>query len=560
MTSTNTISAHSGSKKIISLVLVAALFLLWMAPGLVGRDLWKADEPYSFGLIYHIVKTGDWVVPTLAGEPFMEKPPIFYLTAAGFARLFSPWLPIHEAARLACVFFMLLTAVFMGLAAKELLGKGSISITIVVLIGSAGLQEVAHKLITDLAMIAGISIAMYGLAVCGRRYVLGGVLIGTGAGLGFMSKGLLAPGFIGLTALAMPAIFVEWRRKTYFHSLLISFAAALPWLTLWPLALYLRSPDLFIEWFWYQNLGRFLGYAHVGRKFSWTFYFVNLPWFALPALPIASWVIWRERRALRTYSGVSLPLILFLVMLAVLTLSSSIRDIYALPMLLPLSLLAAAGAGSFPGRAKNVINRLDVYLFGTVACLLWIGWIIMISGVPATLAHKLYRMQPDFMPAFSGLSFAVACLYTFLWLLFVFRSARFEHSYLLNWTAGTVLALGLLMSIWLPWFEAGSGYRPLFMSLKSKIPDRCGFVMAKGLGESERALLEYYTGVIPRTVAGNGAWDCDILLMQSGEERLAPPPGTDWQVIWERWRPSTTDRPKEIFTLLQRKGGKQICR
>ena len=86
------------AKKNISLIILIALFLLWIAPGLVGRDLWKADEPYSFGIVNHMVTTGDWTVPSLAEEPFMEKPPIFYMTAAGFVKLFSPRLPPHDAA------------------------------------------------------------------------------------------------------------------------------------------------------------------------------------------------------------------------------------------------------------------------------------------------------------------------------------------------------------------------------------------------------------------------------------------------------------------------------
>ena len=82
-------SATQGERDIIlrnSLLFIVVLCTLWIFPGLIGRDPWKPDEAYSFGLVYHILQTGDWVVPTLAGEPFMEKPPIFFLTAAFFAR------------------------------------------------------------------------------------------------------------------------------------------------------------------------------------------------------------------------------------------------------------------------------------------------------------------------------------------------------------------------------------------------------------------------------------------------------------------------------------------
>ncbi|MGE5173116.1 MAG: ArnT family glycosyltransferase, partial [Betaproteobacteria bacterium] len=532
------------------------LFLLWITPGLLDRDLWKADEPYSFGLVEHIVKTGDWIVPTLAGEPFMEKPPIFYLTAAGFVRLLSPWLEPHNAARLASAFFMLLTVVFTGLAAKELMGKDSAGTTMFLLIGSAGLQVTTQKLITDIALIAGLSAALYGLALCRRRPVPGGFWLGTGAGIGFMSKGLLAPGLVGLTALALPLFFSGWRRKTYAVSLFTAFIAALPWLVIWPAALYHRSPQLFIEWFWNQNLGRFLGYAHVGRKFSHAFYLIHLPWFALPSLPFALRAAWRCRGTWNDSVRVHVPLTAFLVMFFVLSVSSSIRNIYALPMLLPLSLLAAAGVDSLPGKARTILNRATLGLFGFLAAAVWLGWVVNITGTPSFFANYLHRLQPDYMPAVNGSLFVIACLYTLIWFIVVMRSSAYEHSYIVNWSAGMVLIWGLVMTLWLPWIDAGSGYRAMFTSLRDKIPSQCRSVMMQGLGESERALLVYYTGVLPRAAAGNGHGNCDMLLVQSSGKSKAPSPGPGWQIVWEWQRPVRNDgHPKEIFTLFKRNGG-----
>src|SRR5512144_2348229 len=88
----------------ITPVKASFLFLLcaaWILPGLVGHDPWKPDEAYGFGLVLGILKTGDLVVPTLAGEPFMEKPPLCYATAAATARIASPLLAPHDGARLA---------------------------------------------------------------------------------------------------------------------------------------------------------------------------------------------------------------------------------------------------------------------------------------------------------------------------------------------------------------------------------------------------------------------------------------------------------------------------
>jgi 4-amino-4-deoxy-L-arabinose transferase-like glycosyltransferase len=57
-----------------SFLLLALLFIAWQLPGLVGRSPWKSDEAYTVGLVHHIIESGDVVVPTLAGEPFVQKP------------------------------------------------------------------------------------------------------------------------------------------------------------------------------------------------------------------------------------------------------------------------------------------------------------------------------------------------------------------------------------------------------------------------------------------------------------------------------------------------------
>src|SRR5205085_7571422 len=90
----------------------ACVIAAWILFGLFGRDPWKPDEAYTFGLVNHIVQTGDWVVPSLAGEPFMEKPPLFYMSAAVFVNMFEDVLTPHDAARLATAFYVALTLVF----------------------------------------------------------------------------------------------------------------------------------------------------------------------------------------------------------------------------------------------------------------------------------------------------------------------------------------------------------------------------------------------------------------------------------------------------------------
>ncbi len=541
--------------KTLPKIILVVFFIAWILPGLVGRDLWKADEPYSFGLVNHIVKTGDWVVPTLAGEPFMEKPPLYYLTSAAFGRVFFPWLKLHDAARLASGFYMILTLLFAGLAARELFGKGYEGTAALILVGCAGLQLTAHKLITDVAMLTGIAIALYGLALSRRRYIFGGLWLGTGIGIGFMTKGLLAPGLIGLTAIMLPVLFASWRKRDYFLSLLVAAASALPWAVIWPYALYQRSPQLFHEWFWFQNLGRFLGYAHVGPKNVPGFFLYTLPWFALPAFPLALWTLWQKRRSWpwREDPSIQLPLTAFLVMLIALSVSANARSLYTLPMLLPLTLLAAAGVGSLQNRAKNVFNRLSISFFGFAAGVLWLGWIVLVTGHPGFAAHALRRLWPASVLTFNGFHFAVAVVYSAAWILAVIRFTRSDLNPVINWTAGMVLTWALLMTLWLPWLDAKSGYRSLLTSLKEALPAHYHVIVSQGVGESERAVLEYYAGITTRRFeVHKNIQDADLLLMESGRVPVDPPAGIRWRLLWEGKKLNDRGRAKEIFRLYQR--------
>ena len=106
---------------------LAAFCLVWAALGLFGHDPWKPDEAYTFGLAYDIAQSGQWVVPMLGGEPFLEKPPLFVITAAFFAQLTRDFLPLHDGARIASLFYVALTLFFTGRAGRRRRSTGSAS-------------------------------------------------------------------------------------------------------------------------------------------------------------------------------------------------------------------------------------------------------------------------------------------------------------------------------------------------------------------------------------------------------------------------------------------------
>ncbi|HTS55326.1 MAG TPA: hypothetical protein VMH26_18810 [Burkholderiales bacterium] len=155
-------------------------------------------------------------------------------------------------------------------------------------------------------------------------------------GLGFMSKGLLAPGCFSVLVAVLPLLSPRWRSQDYARSVLVAFLASLPWLAIWPAMLYQRSPDLLAVWLLDNNLGRFLGWNSLGPASGPVDVVRSVVWAALPAWPLALSAVWRARRELRSRPELLLPLAGCAVILAVLSLSRQGRDVYVLPAFLPL--------------------------------------------------------------------------------------------------------------------------------------------------------------------------------------------------------------------------------
>lgn len=535
-------------KRLAGAALFLLLFSAWMIPGLVGRDPWKADEAYSFGLVLNILETGDCVVPTLGGEPFMEKPPIFYLTASVFARLLSPPLELHEAARAACMFYVAATLLCLGLSSREINGPGTGWLAAVLLLGSEGLLHTAHMLITDLSLLAGYALALYGLCLSRRKPCLAGVLCGTGSGLAFLSKGLIGPGFVGVTILCLPALFRSWRSRSYLAFLGFCLLAALPWVTIWPTALYLRSPQLFNDWLWDNNFGRFLGTSGLGPRKDPLHFLGVLPYFAWPVLPLALWTLYRERRSAVRDPNVQLPLLAALVILGLLSLSGEGRELYATPILAPLALLATRAVIAFSPRFVRVTNTGLFALFTLLALVAWLGWLAQFSGHPGFVLERIRATVPGFMPHFGGFACATALVATFAWVWLIFQHRPKAQAVPVHWTAGVALLYLLGMTLWLPATNSNMTYRHDFAGLRDVLGYNPGVVASTGLGEPQRAMLHYYAGLKTFREKSREPVDCDWKLVQSDSRERNPrqPPGPGWRMAWEG------RHHRELFRLYRR--------
>jgi 4-amino-4-deoxy-L-arabinose transferase-like glycosyltransferase len=524
---------------------VALLCLAWIVPGLVGHDPWKPDEAYTFGLVYQLLQGGSWIVPTLAGEPFLGEPPFFHLTAAASAMLFSPPLALHDAARLASGFYIALTFLFCGLASRELNGKASGTIAALLFLGCLGLVIRSHQLISDVASLAGYAIGYYGLALALRRPAAGGLWLGTAIGIVFMTQGLLETGILVVLALLLPALFGAWRRGDYAQSLAIALTAALPWLAIWPILLYAQSPVLFDEWLWSDNIARFLG---SGEPAAGLLYYLRiLPWYAWPAWALALWALWRARAAGFTRPAIVLPLAGFFVTLILLSAASDARELYALPLLIPLTLLATPAVDTLRRGATNAWYWFSVMGFTFFIVVAWFYWMGLELGVPARLHEHLHHLQPGYTPGFKPLPFILGLVYTLGWFGVLAGIKRSPQRPVIIWATGVTVLWGLLAILFIGWIDTGKSYRSMIVSMQQAMPAQYRCISSRDVSASQRAMLHYMAGIITyRQEAAERRRDCDVLLVQGKPNEENVPLG-DWDKIWEGNRPGDREERYRLY-------------
>jgi 4-amino-4-deoxy-L-arabinose transferase-like glycosyltransferase len=530
-------------------LLVALLCLAWILPGLFGRDPWKPDEAHTFGVVYELLRGGSWVVPALAGEPFLQDPPLFYLTAAAFAKLFSFALPLHDAARLATGAWMAAVFAFVALAGRELYGVRYGAISALLLLGCFGFVVRGHQLITDNALLAGFAMAYYGFALALRRPALGGFWFGTGIGVGFLADGVLAPAVLTAIALLLPALGRDWRTRGYAVAIAVACAAAAPWLAIWPTLLARQAPALFQWWWWNENLSYYFGRPAEARA-GILYYLGNLPWYAFPAWLLALWALWRARGPGVARPPVVLPALGFLVTLAVLSASSEARELYALPLLPPLALLAAGAPETLRRGAANAWYWFSAMAFTLFVVVFWFYWSGLELGVPARLHAHLHRIRPGYAPGFRWLPFVMGLAYSVFWFAVLASFRRSTVRPVIVWAAGITTMWALMATLFIGWADTAKSYRAMVVSLQKALPARYDCISSRGLGESQRASLHYFADIVThREEALDRRRACELLLVQ-GWPNVELAPGAPWKKIWEGSRPRDKD---ERFRLYQRR-------
>jgi 4-amino-4-deoxy-L-arabinose transferase-like glycosyltransferase len=517
---------------------------LWFWPSLAPHDPWKPDESYILGLVYEYTLRDNWLVPMLSGEPFMEKPPLFFWTAAWFSRYVFSWLPVHTAARLAAAFYVALTFIFAALAAGQFAARNKTKdsdqatwLTAILVGGTLGIMGNGHHILTDSALFASFAMALYAFSIFLKHPRWSGLLMGTAWGVAFLTKGLLGPGCLGLTALLLPLVDVNYRKRIYLLTLLLALLAALPWWLIWPWHLWLASPDLFRVWFWVNNLGRFLGENNLGPTYEYGFYLKTLPWHAFPLIVYLPILLFRQR--LVAFGHAAPAVLLCVLTYVVLSLAKTSMELYAVPAVVAFAVWIGAHATQIPASFERCFGLIALYLMAVSSLLLWWAWAALYFGLPfpANLLHLLpgFAAKPDWT------SVLFALVLTLVVGQLAWRAPQWaKHQGAVRWVAALVLCYGLVFSLLLPALNYSKSYRPMMIDLATRLNDKqC--LASFGLGEHERGNFHYYTSMRVQQFEGGLGRDCPQLLIQG---RIKPANIDEYVLLKKLTR--ATDRDEEF--------------
>jgi 4-amino-4-deoxy-L-arabinose transferase-like glycosyltransferase len=560
-------SSDSRSRAIWRVGVCVVWLALYLIPGSVGREPWKQDEMYTFGIVQHIAQSGDWIVPTNAGTPFMEKPPLFDWLAASLMQATASWLPAPDGARLATLFAVLVTFAATAATARVVstkrgwLTRETVG-AVLLLAGTVGLVKHAHDLFTDVGLMAASAVSLYALlyiaqaAGDARRRPLwrAASLLGIGTAAALMTKGLLMPGVFGLSALLVPVFVRTCRSRRYALALLIAGAVALPLMAIWPALLAQRSMPLFTTWLWDNNVGRFLGFSvpELGSDNTLATPFKALLFFAFPVGPLA--LVALARSATWRQPALVVAALVAGAGFATLCLSATMRELYLLPLLPAFTALAASVAVRLPASIQRVWVGLARTLAFVSAAAAWFTWWI-VRG-PLSWHHwvaPLGRWLPlDYqLPGRQPVAVLAALALTLGWIAMqpaIDRSGPWRGA--ASWAAAITLGWGLMSTLLLPWIDDAKSYRDVFRQAAAALApviaeDDC--IASSGLGESEAPMFSWYTHRQAVPIEGGNAQRCTIKLVQMQTARPSAEPG--WQPFWNGARPGDHD---QRFTLYSR--------
>jgi len=147
----------SPAARLLWLLLILSTFYLCYFHNLGAIGLVGPDEPRYAWIARDMQETGDWITPRLYGQPWFEKPPLYYWGAALSFKLFGV---SETAARLPSAISALLATLALSWLALRLYGAETARWLLLLLPTTVGMIGFSHAAATDMPFAATLTIAL----------------------------------------------------------------------------------------------------------------------------------------------------------------------------------------------------------------------------------------------------------------------------------------------------------------------------------------------------------------------------------------------------------------
>lgn len=322
--------------------LTAFAALMFLA-GLGARDLWNPNEP-TYGLaVAEMAERGDWLVPTVGGRVFPEKPILYFWMArlgALALRGVDEWSLRLPLALLGIVSVLMVRELVITLAGRRRADLAALLYATVFMVWW-GARSVQMDFLVNVSTLA-VALAVVGMAAGRFGPWAGWLAAGLAAGLGFAAKGpvaVLLPALVLLPWLAIDGRLGLLRSRAVLAGAAVFAAAAAPWFVA---LLATGHGDLVREVLYRQNFVRYVdAWDHREPLWYYLYYFwIDMaPWAWF--VPLAAGLHELDRGARRLNH---LAWIWIVAVVLFFSLSQSKRSAYMLPIAPAVAVLAAGVA------------------------------------------------------------------------------------------------------------------------------------------------------------------------------------------------------------------------
>jgi 4-amino-4-deoxy-L-arabinose transferase-like glycosyltransferase len=439
------------------LLAVGAAVLFLVALG--GRDLWNPNEPIYGQAVVEMAARNAWLVPTVNGEEFAEKPILYFWAArsvssvAGGVSELTLRLPGAVAGVCGVVLAYFVVAPYGG--------RRRARIAAVLLATVFGYFWNARTVQMDILVTVstlGVLLPLTRVLDHGLRPWKGWAWAGVAAGLGLLAKGpvaLVLPGlaYVGyVLATRRPRLLLQ---PAMLWGALVAALVAAPWYV----GLWLQGRVEFLrEVMIRQNFARFVqAWDH---RAPWWYYLINFwidmaPWGFF--VPMAAE---RRRREPGAGSLDRLCWVWIVVVVVFFSVAQSKRSVYILPVAPAVAILVS---GVVMRRLEGVLPRWRARAFDLVVGVL----AVVLVGAAAALAVHVASTYPDL--AGPARAVAAVALVGGLVTLIALRAARRRPAAAPAALLVTVLGIYLVAAVWaLPAADARKSARPFCEELVAR--------------------------------------------------------------------------------------------